>query len=192
MIKAIIFDCFGVLITDALTNVIEDLRIIDSAKAEQINSLVMASNRGQIDPDTYRQAVADILGLTLDEHMGRLKNAEVKNQELLDYILVLKDSYKIGLLSNVSSNGLKLRFQPEELIEHFDVVVPSSEIGYAKPEAEAYEIIADRLGVRLSDCIMVDDREDYCLGATNVGMTAIQYKSLEQLKADLKGAISLN
>ncbi len=127
MIKAIIFDCFGVLITDR----------------------------------------------------------EGKNQELLDYIVDLRKNYKTGLLSNISIGGLGARFSPEELTHHFDAVVASGEIGYAKPEAQAYEITADKLGARLDECVFIDDREDYCAGAKGVGMQAVLYQSFDQMKQDL-------
>jgi len=65
------------------------------------------------------------------------------------------------------------------------VVVASADIGFAKPEAEAYQITADRLGVRYDECVMIDDREDYCQGAIAAGMHAILYKSLVQLQRDL-------
>jgi len=185
MIRAIIFDCFGVLITDAFQGIVNELREINPDKAEQISVLVRASNKGQIDPNSYRSAIADILGTTVDEHISKVNDGEIKNQQLFEYIKNLRRTYKIGLLSNVSIGGLNRRFTDKELEDHFDEVVASGDIGYAKPEAQAYEIAADRLGVRLDECIMVDDRDEYCVGAVGVGMQAIQYISLGQLKSNL-------
>jgi len=71
------------------------------------------------------------------------------------------------------------------------VVVASSNIGFAKPEARAYEITAEKLGVRLDECIMVDDVEAYCLGAEGVGMQAIRYQSFDQMKNELEVLLKL-
>jgi HAD superfamily hydrolase (TIGR01509 family) len=60
----------------------------------------------------------------------------------------------------------------------------------AKPEPEAYEITADRLGVRLEECVMIDDRLELCEGAQAVGMKAIMYKGLKQLKTDLESLLA--
>lgn len=184
--SAIIFDCFGVLITDALEDIVARLGMTDPEKAARIVSTITAANKGIISSEVSRTTVAGILGISVDEYIRRIRNGEVKNTELLAYIVSLRQQYKVALLSNVSAAGLAVRFTPEELSKHFDVVVASGQIGYAKPEAQAYEITAEQLGVRLDTCIMIDDREDYCLGAQGVGMQAIQYTSFEQMKQELE------
>lgn len=186
MIKAVIFDCFGVLVTDALSFMVEELRTTDPVKAGRIVALVGAGAAGRMDPQVARAAIAEMLGLSPAEYATRIKQEEVKNQELLDYIKQLRLRYKTGLLSNVLRNGLEARFPGDELPQYFDAVAASGDIGYAKPEAQAYEIIADRLGVRLDECIMIDDREEYCQGAQSVGMQAIQYASFDQVRAELE------
>lgn len=40
------------------------------------------------------------------------------------------------MLSNIGSNSLHKRFSDEELEEHFDIVVASGDIGYAKPDGK--------------------------------------------------------
>lgn len=187
--SAIIFDCFGVLITDALEGIVAKLETMEPEKAARIVATVTAANKGTISSEVSRTTVADILGISVEEYVSRIRNGEVKNTELLTYTISLRKRYKTALLSNVSSAGLAVRFTPEELSTHFDVVVASGVIGYAKPEAQAYEITAERLGVRLDECIMIDDREDYCLGAQGVGMRAIQYTSFEQMKQELEGIL---
>src|SRR5258708_653837 len=149
------------------------MRESEPEKAAQILTTIIASNKGSISPEESRDTVAGILGITTDEYITRIKNGEVKDQALLEYAASLRKNYKIGLLSNISSKGLDVRFNPGELDKYFDVVVVSGVISYAKPEAQAYEITADKLGVRLVECIMIDDREEYCAGASGVGMQAI-------------------
>jgi putative hydrolase of the HAD superfamily len=185
MIKAVIFDCFGVLITDPLELMIAPLKSTQPDIVKQIVAVVTAANRGIIDTDTSRDSVATLLGVTSDEYVHRMKSLEVKNTELLDLIMELRQVYKTAMLSNVSKQGLEARFSLEDQAKYFDVVVASGVIGYAKPEAEAYGVTADRLGVRLDECIMVDDREDYCEGARSVGMQAILYQSVPQLTGGL-------
>lgn len=188
MIKAIIFDCFGVLINDAFEAIVNEFRLTHPKEADEIVRLVSLAGKGLIDAQVARSAEAKLLGLTSDEYINKIRTGEVKNLQLLEYIKELKKNYKVGLLSNVLKGGLEVRFTPDEL-SIFDTVVASSDVGFAKPEAQAYEITASRLGVRLEECIMIDDREDYCLGATGVGMKAIQYQSFDQMKADLEAII---
>ena len=185
MIKAIVFDCFGVLVTDALEAIVGELRATDPDTAAQIISTVAAANKGIISTEVSRTNISALLGLTKDEYVSKIRSGEVKNRELLDYILQLRAQYKVALLSNISSQGLEVRFNSVDQAKYFDTAVASSVIGYAKPEAKAYEITADRLGVRPSECVLVDDREEYCDGARRIGMPAILYMSVPQMKRDL-------
>jgi putative hydrolase of the HAD superfamily len=66
-----------------------------------------------------------------------------------------------------------------------NVALTSGDIGFAKPEARAYETVAAQLGVRTDECVMVDDRELCCTGAVETGMQAILYTSLAGLRQKL-------
>jgi HAD superfamily hydrolase (TIGR01509 family) len=189
MIKALIFDCFGVLVTDGLGRIVSERGLSDE-EVDQVVKLVTATNRGEITPDVYRASIAKKLNLTVEGYINKIRNNEVKNIALLEYIRKLKAQFKTGLLSNVSGRqSLERRFDNNELSKTFDVVVASGDIGFAKPEAQAYEITADQLGVLLTECIMIDDREDYCQGARGVGMQTILYRSFEQMQNELSGLI---
>jgi HAD superfamily hydrolase (TIGR01509 family) len=165
---------------------VEKLRATEPGKADQIVALVAVGAAGRMPAEVARAAIAELLGLSSSEYAARIKTEEVKNQTLLTFIKQLRLHYKIGLHSNVMRNGLEVRFPDGELTQYFDAVVASGDVGYAKPEAQAYELVADRLDARLDECIMVDDRDEYCAGARSVGMHAIQYQSFEQLQLELE------
>ena len=186
MIKAIIFDCFGVLVTDSLDVIINSNGLSENQK-DEIKSYVSAANKGSISVAEYRSEVANILNMEHKDLNSAIKNGEIKDENLLEYIRELKKEYKIGLLSNVTSmDSLRSRFAENELEDNFDVVVASGQIGYAKPEAEAYEITADKLGVSLSECVMIDDRDEYVNAAVGIGMKGIVYNGIDDLRKELK------
>jgi HAD superfamily hydrolase (TIGR01549 family) len=192
MIKAIVFDCFGVLITDALGAMVAEIQEKDPATAAEILAILNAAGKGQITRERASDAVAALFGITVDEYKGRVQKGEVKNSELLEYIVTLRNTYKTAMLSNVSIGGLSVRFTSEELERCFEEVVASGEIGFAKPEPRAYEIVAERLGVRLDECVFIDDREEYCEGARSVGMHPILYRTLDTMKTDLAKELRAN
>lgn len=190
MIKALIFDCFGVLVTDALQVLHNDLRQRDPAGAEEITSLIRASNRGIIDPKDSNKRVAAIFGTTVDDYAQQIRDGEVKNTELLAYITELHGRYKTAILSNISATGLAKRFSAEELAAGFDTVVSSGEIGYAKPDRRAYEIAAERLGVAPEECVFIDDREGFCVAASDLGMQSIVYTDFVSFKHQLEALLT--
>lgn len=185
MIKAIIFDGFGVLLTDALTAMVQEFRKHDPVGADQIVALVVLENRGVLSMQDFTEQAANILSISPDQLRDKVRDGEVRNKELFEYILELRKMYKTAILSNISSEGFSRRFLPEELAQYFDTAVSSGAIGYAKPDPEAYRITADRLGVLPEECIMIDDVASFCDGACSAGMQAILFQSNTQLKADL-------
>lgn len=163
-----------------------EVREKDPEKALRIVDIVKAANKGILDPIESRKIISEEMGLTVDGYLAAVRGSEVRNEKLLAYITGLRKQYKIAMLSNIGRGSLEVRFPNGELSQYFDVVVASGEIGYAKPEARAYEITADQLGVRLNECVMIDDRETFCQGAVAVGMQAIQFESTEQTIRDLE------
>lgn len=184
--KAIIFDCFGVLITDSLQAMRDQLARHDVSAADEVKKIIGLSNRGVINPMEARPLLAEQFGLSLDDFVERLLSGEVKNYELMDYIAGLRKKYKTGILSNIGAGSLRKRFDEEELELHFDAVVASGEIGYSKPTLKAYEIAAQKLGVDPSECIFTDDRYAFCQAAQEAGMKAIVFEDFSQFKRELE------
>lgn len=185
MIKAIIFDCFGVIITDALQAISSELRQVRPQDDELIRKYVRASNKGIISPEEAHENIAAVLGISVEEYGRRIAEGEAKDQTLMEYIAKLRPKYKTAMLSNISHSGLHRRFAPDELERSFDVVVVSGDTGFLKPEHEAFEAVVDRLGVRMDECVFVDDREDYCRAAQGLGMQTIAYVSFDLFRRDL-------
>lgn len=191
MIKAIVFDCFGVLVVDALGAILDQLKEEDPERADKIIEIIDSVIVNKIMIKDSQTQVAALLGMSREAYVDKLRTGETKNTKLLAYIEQLRVTHKTGMLSNVSKNGLAERFTPEELTKHFDAVVASGDIGHAKPHARAYEIAAEQLGVRLDECVMVDDRDEYCEGAQRVGMQIVKYVTFSQMKQDLEKLLLL-
>jgi len=190
MIKAVIFDCFGVVISDALTVMCDELEQQNPSAVSKVWELVAEANRNEITSDESSLQVAEIFGMTLEQYRAELQERERKNEALLAYILELRRKYKVAMLSNVPRGSLERRFAADELGKYFDQIVASGEIGYAKPESEAYQLTAERLGVQPEECVFIDDRQVCCMGAEAMGMRAVEYRSFAQFKRDLEAILA--
>jgi HAD superfamily hydrolase (TIGR01509 family) len=190
MIQAIVFDCFGVVIGDALEGLTDRLRATDPGAAQRVSDLVRRSNQGLTDPNESSRQVAAVLGLTYEAYRAQIAAGEIKNTELINYIRELRRTYKTALLSNIGAGSLKRRFTDAELTELFDTVVASGDIGFTKPDKQAYLITAERLGVAPTDCVFVDDRSPYCEGAREVGMRTICYQNFAQFRSELAAILA--
>jgi FMN phosphatase YigB (HAD superfamily) len=184
MIKAIIFDCFGVVISDTLQSTYEILGGDFYKDLDDIREILRSSDSGEI--NSSHAGIAELLGVSESTYTTEISSGREVNQELLYYINnTLRKKYKVGMLSNVGRGRLPEIFGFGFLERFFDTVIASGDVGFAKPEARAYEISADSLGVRLDECIFIDDRPEYIEGAQHVGMKTILYKDFDKFKKQL-------
>ncbi|HWT39670.1 MAG TPA: HAD-IA family hydrolase [Dongiaceae bacterium] len=190
MIKAIIFDCFGVLLGNAYKTHLVQVEQTDPEKAKEIRAINHASDMGILTREETADAISGLFGMDAEDFIAEQNQVEVPNTELLDYIVSLRKDFKTGLLSNISSRDrLSVRFAPGQLDAAFDTIVASGNEGYVKPEPEIYEITATRLGVLPHECLMIDDIAEFCDGARAVGMQAVQYISNQQCITDVNALL---
>lgn len=191
MTKAIIFDCFGVLLGNAYKTHLMEVEQEDPERAKEIRAINHASDMGILSREETAEYISGLFGIEKEEFLEEQNQVEIPNKQLLDYIAELKKDYKLALLSNISSRErLSIRFQNGELESHFDTIVASGDEGYVKPQPEIYEIAATRLGVAPSECVMIDDIAEFCEGARQVGMQAIQYQTNQQIITDLNALLN--
>jgi epoxide hydrolase-like predicted phosphatase len=191
VIKAIIFDCFGVLLGNAYKTHLMEVERDDPERAKEIRAINHASDMGILTREETAEHISALFGMDAEEFLAEQNQVEVPNRSLLEYIAELKKDYKVGLLSNISSRErLSIRFLDGELESHFDTVVASGDEGYVKPQPEIYEIAATRLGVSPAECVMIDDILEFCEGARQVGMQAIQFQTNHQCITDLNALLN--
>jgi HAD superfamily hydrolase (TIGR01509 family) len=188
-IKAVIFDCFGVLIVPAQVLLPHDF----PEKVDDFRDLSMQSDYGYISRDEYNQMAAELTGLTSEEFQKNYWNNRVRNEPVFDWIndLIKSHQFKLGLLSNISVWRLEDFIPKAERDKLFDSVVLSGEEGMIKPSLEIYELAAGRLGVDISECVMIDDLLGNVDGAERVGMKTILFGDVDQARADFDRLIEV-
>ncbi len=190
MKKAIVFDFFGVIGKSVYQVLFEKIGSIQPANDAKIHDLHKALDNGFLSQDEFLSQYAELAGVSKSEFEDIFHDSTSRfavSNELIEYINSLKAKcIKIGLLSNVNKEAYEEFIVPILSRINFDNIVLSFEVKLAKPSVEIYELTADRLGVDISDCVMVDDNVENCEGARSAGMDAICYKSTTQFKKDLK------
>lgn len=178
--KAVIFDCFGVLYLSWERALYE--RAVPGAKAlsAQLDDISAQSDYGFISKQEARQQVAELLGVTVAQVEQYARDGHSRNQTLIDYSQTLRPRYRVGMLSNISRDGIDRYLPAEERTQLFDAVVLSGDIGLTKPHPQVFQAIADALGVAPGDCVMIDDLAANCAGADAAGMRAIQFHTNQQ------------
>ncbi len=141
--------------------------------------------RGELTEDEFAERFAPLLGIEdTDGLVDRLFAGMEADQAMLDAVRAARRAgVRTGLISNSWGAGRYDRTSFEEL---FDGVVISGEVGLNKPEAEIYELGAQRVGLAPAECVFVDDLRENCEGAEAVGMTAVLHRGAEGTVAELE------
>lgn len=183
MIKALIFDCYGVLTTDGWAPFKQENFASDKNLFDEATSLNYQADAGFISYSDFIARLSEMSGKDPD-YVRRRIEMSVANQAIFDYIGSLNNKYKIGMLSNVGADLLNKLFSPSQL-EVFDAKGLSFDTGYVKPQSEAYLDIAEKLHVEPKECVFIDDSKDFCEAANSVGMQSVYYRDATQAISDL-------
>lgn len=177
MIRAIVFDCFGTLVG---TSYFTFRNICPPERLKELADTRTAADYGYLTRAEYARRIGDIVGMDEKRVRDAIDQQHVRNEALIAYAKLLKRMYKTALLSNVGSEVMDRIFDQKEMDQLFDIKVLSCEVGIVKPDRQIYLLTAKRLGLSPEECIMVDDREDFCAGADAAGMRPILHQSNHQ------------
>ena len=109
-----------------------------------------------------------------------------QNEEMLAWQERLKArGILTAILSNMGDNVLATIERKFTWPERFDVRVWSYQHRMAKPEPAIYRLTLDQLGTRAEETLFLDDRDVNVEAAAALGMRAIQFSTVENLREEL-------
>ncbi len=141
------------------------------------------SRTGKLSGEQFQHAVR--------EHLCRIADRQAIDaviEDLLEYyrkqdpvrpvmqplLAALKGKVQLALLSN-ATRGSTRRFEQSGLLDYFDAIICSGDVGVAKPDDEAFHLAARKLAVSVEKCAFVDDVEENVDAASRLGMKAMLY-----------------
>jgi putative hydrolase of the HAD superfamily len=194
MIKAILFDLGGVVVSDVFT-------IFDGWLAKRCNlpiDKVKERRRpiwqeyelGNMDGIDFMQGVID--ALHIEEDPERLLDDTFPlirpDKSVVELVGRLKRSgkYVLGVVSNNSFEWSEHSKETLGLGRYFDAWVVSCDISCKKPGRDIYLFAAEKLGVKPEECIFIDNMPANVQGAIAVGMNALLFRDAEHLESELR------
>lgn len=182
MIKAVIFDCYGVLYLTAHQSLAERW----PQHAREILNIRQQADYGMLSRQQYIERISQLVGADAETVANISSLSHTLNHPLVTYIeKELKPHYKIGMLSNIGRGWIQNMFDEYLLGNVFDVVVQSGDEGITKPHPRIFDLTAEKLGVEPEECVMVDDLPENIAGADAASMHGIVYGDLNKLKIEL-------
>jgi putative hydrolase of the HAD superfamily len=148
---------------------------------------------GVLNGRTYWAKVASDAGISFpDERIDDLIETDVVmwtslNEEMLAWVVALQEAgIKTAILSNMGPEVLAYMRQEFGWLAHFQHHTWSCELGICKPDPAIYIHTCEKLGVLPQKALFLDDRPENIAAATEVGLNAVLFTSIEQLRLDLK------
>jgi putative hydrolase of the HAD superfamily len=152
-----------------------------------------AFDRGDITAEAYWMALAADAGVAIDgEQLDLVCKWDVEmfgkaNLEMVGWLGQLRrGGIKTGLLSNIHPAMIAYLRENFEWLELFDFKTFSAEVRLIKPDPAIYEHTLRGLGVRAGETLFVDDREINVLAARELGIHAVQFRSVGELRRELE------
>lgn len=110
---------------------------------------------------------------------------DIVDRDILAFLRSLRGTHKTGLISNAWSD-LRDYITREKMIDAFDHIIISAEVGVAKPEPKIFQIALEQAGVKPKEAVFVDDFYVNIEGCEKVGMKGIHFKDPQTAMAQLK------
>jgi epoxide hydrolase-like predicted phosphatase len=107
------------------------------------------------------------------------------DRELVDYIRTLRPVYRTALLSNAFLD-LRSALERWGIVDAFDQLVISSEVGMMKPDPRIFHLALDKLKVAPDEAAFIDDFSLNIRAAQAAGLHAIRFLDPVQVRADLQ------
>jgi putative hydrolase of the HAD superfamily len=196
-IKAVIFDYGEVLCHRPTGEELRQMASILNAKDESFRALWErnrpAFDRGDLTAEVYWSMFADDTGVALDpKQLADLRKLDVEmwakvNPTMVDWAQRLRaKGFKIAILSNMHPDMVEHCRSNFPWVNEFHFQTFSADVRMVKPDAAIYQHTLDGLGVSAREALFIDDREPNIVAAHKLGINAIRFLSVRQLRDELQ------
>ncbi len=194
-IDTVLFDLGGVLI-DWNPRYLFQKIFKDSKEMEYFLSHVCtpAWNAEQDAVRTFAEAVA-LAKQDHPEYSEAIEAYDVRWEEMLgginlkvaEILKALKNKkIPVYALTNWSKEKFPIARKRYDILEQFDGIFVSGEIGVRKPYLEFYQLFLEQYAIEAQKAVFIDDVQENVEGAQQVGIHAIRFQNAQQLTQELK------
>lgn len=189
----IFFDWGGVVANDPgdefLRLLLREIGATDSQVQEIHDTYMSRLMRGKISEAEYWSELNKHYGLKIHDSISdefKKWRGLIANQD----VLALVDEAKAkGLQTAIFSNVIEPTYrvlQQAGYYDRFDEIIASCKVGFAKPQAEIYQLALDQLEATATQSIFIDDKQANLDPAEKVGFTTILAQNPDQIIADVR------
>jgi glucose-1-phosphatase len=193
-IRAVLWDIGGVLLRTAdwgpRTRLAEHLGM----SLRELETLLWGGEMGrkaqlgEVSHEQIWQYVLARLGLPGEQWEALREeffSGDVFDADLVDQIRRLRPRYRTGIISNATTDMRPFIERELRLVDAFDHVTISAEVGWMKPDHRIYQHALQAMEVAPDSAVFVDDFIENVVAARAIGMQAIHFRDRDQALKDL-------
>jgi len=198
-IRAVFFDFGGVIMRTEFQSPRQKLAERFNMDYDEIDRAVFGSDSarrasvGEITEEAHWAAILKRFKQPASEMQvfrSQFFGGDVIDRKLVEYIRSLHGEFHTGLISNAWS-GLREFITREKLVDLFDTVIISAEIGVVKPSAKIYEVALEQAKVSAGEAVFVDDVQVNIEACEKVGMKGILFNDFEKFLSRLNHLLKI-
>lgn len=195
-LRAVIFDYGMVLSGPPDPKCHAELMRITGLPAEKLDPLYWADRRafdeGKLTGEACWRDIVHNAGLTLGASaIAELVDWDARmwltlNPPMLAWQGSLKArGFLTAILSNIGDTVQQAMERELKWLSRFDVLVWSYQLRMAKPDPAIYRYTLEKLGTKPEEALFIDDRQANVEAAAALGIKALLFTTVVQLRADL-------
>jgi putative hydrolase of the HAD superfamily len=138
---------------------------------EEFIRIALSGVNHKVEPETFAKIYSDIF---------------TPNNDVISLLPILKNKFKLILLSNTDPLHKKYGWEKYEFLSLFDHLVLSFDIGSVKPEENIYKAVEVFSKFTPQEHLYIDDIAEYTITAKELGWDAIQFLDYKQLLKELQ------
>lgn len=191
-IEALLFDMGGVLFNIDFNLAFQEWKKWTLLPVEELQSRFKMDEaykkheRGEISASQYFDHLRKVLELqATDSEIALGWNSIYLDEidETMNYISKIQTQLPCFAFTNSNPTHKDFWFNKyPRVINSFEQIFVSSDIGLRKPERQSFEAIADATGINLGAMLFFDDTEENVIGAERSGMRAVYVKDHTDVK----------
>lgn len=195
MIKGIVFDMDGVLIEakdwhyDALNKALK-LFGFEISRFDHLTTYDGLPTRRKLEMLSIERGLPVELHSFINEmkqaYTMEIVHTQCKPRFVHEYALskLKAMDYKLGLASNSIKTTIEVMMQKAKLAQYLDVQMSAEDVTKGKPDPEIYIKAMEHLGMKPSECLIVEDNENGILAARASGAHVLVVKEVDDVNIE--------
>jgi epoxide hydrolase-like predicted phosphatase len=194
-IQTIIWDFGGVLVRTEDHTPREQLAARVGMTSDELYRLIYNSQSsrqatlGEISTQEHWNSVLKALNLPKEEYPRvprEFWGGDSLDENLMEYIRDSRSHHTTALLSNAWDDLRQALIEEWKIIDAFDHVIISAEVGLAKPDPRIFQLTLARVGAEPEEAVFIDDFIENIQAARGVGLHAIHFQNPHQALGELE------